>query len=159
MVIYVPAAWEEARRNGISAWKKKNIRLWSLQHAGCRGGRDRERGGEKEIWTPGFVVALVHRARFSQLSAPYPACLYFHIISFYYYPFHSTLTCLCVCVRWLCAHTQPTLPSNRWQCSQAVKLFNSRAGHFRYFSIFSIIKNDFFALFIKLITYFCTIHI
>ena len=31
-----------------------------------------------------------------------------------------------------------------------------RAGHFRYFFIFSIIKNDFVALFIKLITYFCT---
>ena len=31
-----------------------------------------------------------------------------------------------------------------------------RAGHFRYFFIFSLIKNDFFALFIKLITYFCT---
>ena len=35
----------------------------------------------------------------------------------------------------------------------------SRAGHFRYFSIFSIIKNDIFAFFIKLKTYFCTIHI
>ena len=32
----------------------------------------------------------------------------------------------------------------------------SRAGHLRYFFIFSIIKNDFFAFFIKLITYFCT---
>ena len=32
----------------------------------------------------------------------------------------------------------------------------SRAGHFRYFFIFSIIKNDVFALFMKLITYFCT---
>ena len=32
----------------------------------------------------------------------------------------------------------------------------SRAGHFRYFLIFSIIKNDSFAFFIKLITYFCT---
>ena len=31
-----------------------------------------------------------------------------------------------------------------------------RAGHFRYFWIFSITKNDFFALFIKLITCFCT---
>ena len=30
------------------------------------------------------------------------------------------------------------------------------AGHFRYFFVFSIIKNYFFALFIKLITYFCT---
>ena len=29
-----------------------------------------------------------------------------------------------------------------------------RAGHFRYFFIFSLIKNDFFALFIKEITYF-----
>ena len=35
-------------------------------------------------------------------------------------------------------------------------LQKSRAGHFRYFFIFSIIKNYFFALFIKLITYFCT---
>ena len=33
--------------------------------------------------------------------------------------------------------------------------FESRAGHFRYFFIFSI-KNYFFAFFIKLITYFCT---
>ena len=32
----------------------------------------------------------------------------------------------------------------------------SRAGHFRYFLAFSLIKNDFFAFFIKLITYFCT---
>ena len=31
-----------------------------------------------------------------------------------------------------------------------------RAGHFRYFLIFSIMKNDFVAFFIKLITYFCT---
>ena len=31
----------------------------------------------------------------------------------------------------------------------------SRAGHFRYFYIFSIIKNDFLAFFIKIITYFC----
>ena len=31
----------------------------------------------------------------------------------------------------------------------------TRAGHFRYFLAFSIIKNEFFALFIKLITYFC----
>ena len=31
-----------------------------------------------------------------------------------------------------------------------------RAGHFRYFLAFSIIKNYIFALFIKLITYFCT---
>ena len=34
-----------------------------------------------------------------------------------------------------------------------------RAGHFRYFLIFSIIKNDFVAFFIKFITYFCTSHI
>ena len=33
---------------------------------------------------------------------------------------------------------------------------SDRAGHLRYFFIFSLIKNDFFALFIKLITYFCT---
>ena len=32
----------------------------------------------------------------------------------------------------------------------------NRAGHFRYFLIFSILKNDFFAFFMKLITYFCT---
>ena len=32
----------------------------------------------------------------------------------------------------------------------------SRAGHFRYFFIFLIIKNDFFAFVIKLITNFCT---
>ena len=31
-----------------------------------------------------------------------------------------------------------------------------RAGHFRYFFNFSIIKDDFFAFFIKLTTYFCT---
>ena len=31
-----------------------------------------------------------------------------------------------------------------------------RAGHFRYFFIFSIIKNFFLAFFIRLITYFCT---
>ena len=31
-----------------------------------------------------------------------------------------------------------------------------RAGHFRYFLIFSIIKNYFFAFFIKQITFFCT---
>ena len=31
-----------------------------------------------------------------------------------------------------------------------------RAGHFLYFWIFSILKNDIFAFFIKLITYFCT---
>ena len=31
-----------------------------------------------------------------------------------------------------------------------------RAGHFRYFWILSLIKNDFVAFFIKLITYFCT---
>ena len=31
-----------------------------------------------------------------------------------------------------------------------------RAGHFRYFFIFSIIKKYFFAFFIRLITYFCT---
>ena len=30
------------------------------------------------------------------------------------------------------------------------------SGHFRYFLILSIIKNDFFAFFIKLITYFCS---
>ena len=35
----------------------------------------------------------------------------------------------------------------------------SRAGHFRYFLTFSIIKKDFIAFFIKLITYFCTIPI
>ena len=33
---------------------------------------------------------------------------------------------------------------------------NSRAGHCRYFLMFSIIKNDFFAFFIRLITCFCT---
>ena len=31
-----------------------------------------------------------------------------------------------------------------------------RGGHFRYFFIFSLIKNNFFAFFIKLTTYFCT---
>ena len=31
-----------------------------------------------------------------------------------------------------------------------------RAGHFRYLLTFSIIKNDFIAYFIKLVTYFCT---
>ena len=38
---------------------------------------------------------------------------------------------------------------------QKIAFRAGRAGHFRYFLIFSIIKNDFFALFIKLITYFC----
>ena len=37
-----------------------------------------------------------------------------------------------------------------------VPKYACRAGHFRYFLIFSIIKNDFFAFFIKLINYFCT---
>ena len=35
-------------------------------------------------------------------------------------------------------------------------MYNCRAGHFRYFSIFLIIKNDFSSFFIKLITFFCT---
>ena len=34
--------------------------------------------------------------------------------------------------------------------------FTVRAGHLRYFIIFSIIKNDLFAFFITIITYFCT---
>ena len=37
-----------------------------------------------------------------------------------------------------------------------LKTIWARAGHFRYFDIFSIIKNEFFAFFIKLINYFCT---
>ena len=41
-----------------------------------------------------------------------------------------------------------------WANTQKIQL--ARAGHLRYFFIFTIIKNDFFALFIKLITYFCT---
>ena len=32
-----------------------------------------------------------------------------------------------------------------------------RGGHFRYFSIFSLIKKEFFCIFIKCITYFCTV--
>ena len=36
------------------------------------------------------------------------------------------------------------------------KIIFPRAGHFRYFLIFSILKNDFFPLFIMLITNFCT---
>ena len=36
------------------------------------------------------------------------------------------------------------------------ELPGSRAGHFRFFFIFSMIKNDFVAFLIKLITYFCT---
>ena len=32
-----------------------------------------------------------------------------------------------------------------------INLRAGRAGHFRYFKIFSLIKNDFFAFFIKLI--------
>ena len=55
---------------------------------------------------------------------------------------------------------QPESVSNaaRAQRSGSRKLSdqNSRAGRFRYFLIFSIIKNDFFAFFIKLITCFCT---
>ena len=39
---------------------------------------------------------------------------------------------------------------------KVVEILKIRAGHFRYFLAFSLIKNDFFALFIKLITYFCT---
>ena len=39
---------------------------------------------------------------------------------------------------------------------QAISCRVTRAGHFRYFIIFSIIKNDFFASFLKLITNFCT---
>ena len=35
-------------------------------------------------------------------------------------------------------------------------VFTCRAGHLRYFLIFSIIRKDFLAFFIKLITYFCT---
>ena len=35
-------------------------------------------------------------------------------------------------------------------------LLSTRAGHFRYFLILSILKNDFFAFFIKLITNICT---
>ena len=35
-------------------------------------------------------------------------------------------------------------------------VLSNRAGNFRYFRIFSIIINDFFALIIKLITYFLT---
>ena len=42
----------------------------------------------------------------------------------------------------------------RWYSPLRVDVF--RAGHFRYFFIFSIIKKDFFALFVKLITVFCT---
>ena len=37
-----------------------------------------------------------------------------------------------------------------------IQFCTARAGHFRYFLIFSIIKNYVFAFFVKLITYFCT---
>ena len=43
-------------------------------------------------------------------------------------------------------HFNPLLPKAR--NSEVSK--STRAGHFRYFFIFSIIKNDFFALFINL---------
>ena len=36
-------------------------------------------------------------------------------------------------------------------------IIGSRAGHFRYFWTFSIVKNDFCCIFVTLITYFCTI--
>ena len=48
------------------------------------------------------------------------------------------------------------LVTNGLICSRSLLSHFYRAGHFRYFFICSIIKNDFFALFIKLITYFCT---
>ena len=44
----------------------------------------------------------------------------------------------------------------RHGAASAAKLLDRRAGHFRYFRIFSITKNDFLHFFIKLITYFCT---
>ena len=40
--------------------------------------------------------------------------------------------------------------------SGVVSLLPCRAGHLRYFLFLSLIKNDFFAFFIKLMTYFCT---
>ena len=51
--------------------------------------------------------------------------------------------------------------SSPWRPENTKINFNpsvkDRAGHFRDFFIFSIIKNHFFALFIKLITYFYTL--
>ena len=49
-----------------------------------------------------------------------------------------TCLCVCVCVYWV--HVCVCV----------------RAGHFRYVFNFFNNKNDFFAFFIKLITYFCT---
>ena len=47
-------------------------------------------------------------------------------------------------------------PSSDNRSSNNFEVVIRRAGHFRYLKIFSIIKNDFLAFFIKLITYFCT---
>ena len=43
----------------------------------------------------------------------------------------------------------------RWD-TRNISRSNIRAWHFRYFLIFSVVKIDFIAFFIKLITYFCT---
>ena len=53
-----------------------------------------------------------------------------------------------------CALLCSSIPALRVWVNPPMLLF--RAGHFRYFLIFSIIKNVFFCIFIKLITYFCT---
>ena len=49
-----------------------------------------------------------------------------------------------------------SIRSEKWKLSGRKSGHFIRAGNFRYFFIFSLIKNVFFALFIKLITYFCT---
>ena len=65
--------------------------------------------------------------------------------------------CVCVCV----CGTKGNVTHNgaQWHTHNHILIYDKetvRAGHFRYFFVFSIIKNDCFALFIKLMTYFCT---
>ena len=77
--------------------------------------------------------------------------------------------CVCVCCMCVCLGGGKTvwmrpvyfeftcMLSDWWEYHPAANSnVRDRAGHFRYFLIFSIIKNDFIAFFIKLITYFCT---
>ena len=78
--------------------------------------------------------------------------------------------CVCVCVRTAqaCKNTEPGAgatpgaPNTVIITRGAVRVVCTciyRAGHLRYFGIFSIIKNDFFAFVIKWITNFCTSRI
>ena len=57
----------------------------------------------------------------------------------------------CFAVRMEWVKTKKPIRAQLWLIE-----LSSRAGHFRYFLIFSIIKNDFFSFFKKSITYFCT---